>query len=215
MTRKPQSEPTKVLIVEDHILVSETLMLWLEESAEFKVEGSARSINDAIRELETKDFNIVLLDLGLCDEDALHHIDDWKEAFPDIQILVLSASRNDLIAQRALENGAIGFVSKSDSSEDLIRGLESARAGIHFLSKSVSPFLERERSACLPQLTRREEQILRELASGQPNREIALRLGIRTKTIERHRENIKHKLGLSTASELVREAVRLFPSQGR
>lgn len=215
MPKAKHSKITKILLAEDHLLVRETLMLWLEETEEFTVAGTAGDIDEVEEELETKRVDIVLLDLGLGDDDALHRIEQWKYRHPRIKFLVLSASRNFLIAQRALEKGAIGFVSKSDSHHDLMKGLKAARKGKTFLSESVSPVSGREHSGAIPQLTRRETEILRELASGQPNRVLASRLGVSPKTIERHRENIKHKLGLKTATEVVREAMRLFPSEYR
>ncbi len=212
-SRNSNRQITKVLLVEDHILVRESLILWLKGLADFRVEGVASSIDEARTSLETRDIDIVLLDLGLGDEDCLHEIAGWKKAYPGVDFLVLSASRSFLIAQRAMENGAVGFISKSDSPDDLVKGLESARAGKPFLSKSFSSRPGREPSADVSLLTARERDILRELASGKPNREIALRLGISTKTVERHRENIKHKLGLANGSGLICEAVRLFPSE--
>ena len=214
MESKDQSpEASRLLIAEDHVLVRDTINLWLSGRDEFIVIDTTESVTGVTQSLATHDIDIVILDLALGDDDALHEIQAWKTAHPDVRFLILSASRNYLIAKRALENGANAFVSKSDSSEELIRGLLSVRSGLSYVSHSISPYVGREKSARLPNLTRREEEILREVASGRTNRGIASRLGISGKTVERHRENIKRKLQLTSSSELIREAVRLFPSE--
>lgn len=210
---EPENDISRVLIVDDHTLVRESIVQWLAEFADFMVVGSTSNLEDTNSFLENEYVDIILLDLGLRDEDALDEIVRWKNDFPEIEILVLSASQNFLIARRCLDSGAAGFVSKSDSADELLEGLRAARKGKTFLSKSIQPFEGREKSNSLPKLTCREEEILREIASGQPNRRIATRLGISTKTVERHRENLKKKLCLSSSSELIREAVRLFPSE--
>ncbi|MGE9291415.1 MAG: LuxR C-terminal-related transcriptional regulator [Puniceicoccales bacterium] len=202
-----------MLIAEDHVLVRDTIKLWLSGREEFKVADTAESVAGVSKSLKSRKIDIVILDLALGDDDALHEIEHWKASHPDVRFLILSASRNYLIAKRALDSGAHAFVSKSDPAEELIKGLLSTRKGLSYVSHSISPYMGREKSGCLPDLTRREEEILREIASGRNNRGIADRLGISGKTVERHRENIKRKLQLTSSSELIREAVRLFPSE--
>ena len=192
----------------------ETIAFWFSNNSEFEVVGMASTVGQVTEALETKPLDILVLDLALGGEDALHEIEGWHEKHPQIRILVLSASLSYLIARRAMEGGAAAFISKSDSSEELVEGLRKVRDGSTYISRSVQPYLNRTKSTRLPQLTRREEDILREVASGRRNREIAGRLEISSRTVERHRENIKSKLQLSSGAELVREAIRLFPSEG-
>lgn len=208
-----RKEPFRVLLAEDHALVRETLALWLADQEGFQVVRTAASIREVTDCLAAGDIEIVLLDLALGDEDALPKIRSWRRKFPRVRFLVLSANRNYLIAKKAMDSGAIGFVSKSDPSENLLEGLLRAADGKPFFSDSISPFSGRKRSPRYPELTCREEEILREVAAGRTNRLIAERIGLSTKTIERHRENIKRKLKLGSSAELIREAARLFPSE--
>ncbi len=203
-------ETSSLLIAEDHVLVRDTIISWLSQHEEFRVVSTADSISGISESLQSQRIDIVVLDLALGDEDALHQISQWKKSHPNVRFLILSASRNYSIAKRALENGALAFVSKSDPAEDFIKGLRSVRANRSYLSASLSPFLSGEKSDLAPSLTRREEDILREVASGRTSREIASRLGISNRTVERHRDNIKSKLKLTSRAELIRHAIRLF-----
>lgn len=207
------SKASRLLIAEDHILVRDTIKLWLAGHDEFTVVETTETVSGVTSALRSHKIDIVILDLALGNDDALHEIKGWKTEHPHVRFLIMSASRNYLIAKRAIENGAHAFISKSDSSEELIRGLHLVQEDKNYASHSITPYSGREKSIRIPELTKREEEILREIASGRTNREIAQRLDISGKTVERHRENLKRKLSLASSSELLREAVRLFPDE--
>ncbi len=212
-TNTHPAQSSRLLIAEDHILVRDTIKLWLAGRKEFTVVETTETVAGVTKALDTIEIDIVILDLALGNDDALHEIERWKTKHPHVRFLIMSASRNYLIAKRAIDNGAHAFISKSDSSEELIKGLQLVRENKTYASRSITPYTGREKSVRLPNLTKREEEILREVASGRTNREIAARLEISGKTVERHRENLKKKLNLSSSSELLREAARLFPSE--
>jgi len=206
-----QKQPQSLLIAEDHALVRETIVYWLSSNESYKVACTASTIPEVTEALETHRINTVILDLALGDEDALHKIEYWRMKHPDVRFLILSASLSYLIAKRAMENGADAYICKSDPPEELIEGLDKICEGEQYVSRSISAYAGGAKSGLIPKLTRREEDVLRQVAEGKTNREIAKRLGISSRTVERHRENMKSKLNLSSGSDLTREAIRLFP----
>ncbi len=208
MTPAP-GKKIRILWVEDHALLRDAVGRLFSESREFLLHHVTDDVRDAENILQKETIDLVLLDLMLRQENTLSKIAQWHKRFPTVQILVLSGTNNPGVVQKALKSGAIGFVSKLDPAADLFTALRKASRQVPFISRSVQ---NTSRNGELAQLSRREEEILREIAEGRPVRKIAERLGISTKTVERHKENLKTKLNLDNASGLLREALRLFPS---
>lgn len=217
-TSKPRNrylmaKQIRVLLVEDHALFREALSRLFAPSREFFLHRAVGTTEDAEQFLKTGAIDVVLLDLTLQGENASAKIGPWREKYPHTEIVALSESDNAGVARRSMDSGAIGFVSKFDTSQDLFAAIRKAASKTSYISKKVQGPSFSGRGEGLPDLSEREREILREIAAGRPVRQIAERLGISTKTVERHRENIKTKLNLDSASGVLREAMRLFPSE--
>ncbi len=198
----------RVLLVEDHALVREALFMRLSAERDIEIIGQAANLAEAEAELERHRPDVVLLDFLLGEGDPLHILPSWNVRFRPLRVVILTASHNGEIARRALQAGAAGFVCKSDSFGDLLTVVRKAAKGRVALTPTVQEILDSVQDSGLSD---RELQALRLIAAGKATREIAAILGISVKTAERHRENIKQKLGAETSAALMREAVLRFP----
>lgn len=200
----------RVLLVEDHALVREALFMRLSAERDIEIIGQAADITEAEVLMEKQIPDVVLLDFVLGEGDPLHIIPSWNLRFRPIRVVILTASHNGEIARRALQAGASGFVCKTDSFSELLTVVRKASRGRVALTPTVQEILGEGQDSGLSD---RELQALRLIAAGKATREIAAILGISVKTAERHRENIKQKLGAETGAALMREAVLRFPAE--
>jgi DNA-binding NarL/FixJ family response regulator len=200
----------RVLLVEDHALVREALFMRLSAERDIEIIGQAADIPEAEAAMEKQLPDVVLLDFVLGEGDPLHIIPSWNQRFRSIRVVILTASHNGEIARRALQAGASGFVCKTDSFSELLAVVRKASKGRVALTPAVQEILGEGQDSGLSD---RELQALRLIAAGKATREIATILGISVKTAERHRENIKQKLGTETGAALMREAVLRFPAE--
>ena len=157
------------------------------------------------------------MDIGLPDRSGIEATREIKRRFPTVAIVALTIHEDEEYFFKMLEAGASGYVPKRAAPEELLTAIRAAAAGEVFLYPSlakllVKDFLGQERSAGekanLDGLTSREREVLTYVAEGASNSEIAVSLVISPKTVERHRENIMHKLQLHSRAELVRYAIR-------
>jgi DNA-binding NarL/FixJ family response regulator len=156
----------------------------------------------------------VLLDLTMPEMDGLEAIPRILDACPSTKILVLTMNDSGEIASQVLAAGASGLVLKSDAARDLLRAVDSVAKGQPFLSPSVTRLIigqlaktkAQERSPA--DISPRELEVLKLLALGQSNKEIATALGLSAKTVDAHRSNIMRKLNFRTYSDLIQFAIR-------
>jgi DNA-binding NarL/FixJ family response regulator len=159
--------------------------------------------------------DLILMDLCLGEADGLELVKSLHDQFPELPILVFSQHDENLYAERSLRSGARGYIMKQDSTERLLDGIRTVLQGELCLSWNLAMRLLRRavqpeapaRRAGVGSLTEQELRVFRLLGEGQGTRSIAGYLGLSLKTIEAHRENIKHKLGLANAAALVQAAV--------
>lgn len=200
----------RVLLVEDHALVREALFMRLSAEQDIEIVGQAADVAEAEAAMEKQLPDVVLLDFVLGDGDPLHIIPSWNLRFRPARVVILTASHNGEIARRSLQAGAAGFVCKTDSFSELLAVVRKAAKGRVALTSTVQEILGEGQDSGLSD---RELQALRLIAAGKATREITAILGISIKTAERHRENIKQKLGAETGAALMREAVLRFPEE--
>jgi Response regulator containing a CheY-like receiver domain and an HTH DNA-binding domain len=163
--------------------------------------------------LEREEVDVLLINLHLHGETPLPTISAWRKRFPSVRFLIMGATAKPSVVAETTKWGAIGFVSRRDALAALLEALRRAAVGLPYVSSRLNPGTRSKSSDLLPALSPRETLILRNIAAGRPVRTIAENLGISTKTVERHKENIKIKLNLRSASEILREAVRVFPAE--
>ena len=192
----------KVLIVDDHPLICEAIRQSLLPIG-FESVGETADGIDALRMIESLMPDIVILDIGLEKLDGLTVLKRITREKLDVRVLVFTSQSKDSYATRCLQAGASGFVSKSEPIGTLTKAIKTVADGYVFFPKNSMPLLGRANATGdLDSLTDRELQILKLLAEGSSNGEIAARLSLSSKTISGHKVNIQSKLGVASVIEL-------------
>ena len=208
------SRPKRVLIVDDHPIVCEGLRLLINHESDLHVCGIEEDLNSALQAVEDLEPDIAIIDLNIKGGDGLQLIKAIKLMERDIPMLVLSMHDEGLYAERALRAGARGYLTKQEAGDRVLTALRSILRGEVYLTSALRGRLNRGKDLFQPiqdpveDLSDRELQIFRLIGLGHGTRQISEELNVSIKTIESHRRNIKTKLGLDSATELVRQAVR-------
>jgi len=206
-----------LLLVDDHAVVRSGLRMLLEPEADFEIIGEAASGREAIRAVAEHRPDIVLMDIGLPDISGIEAATEIKRLHPATAIVALTIHEDEEYFFKMLAAGASGYVPKRAAPEELLTALRAAATGEVYLYPSLAKLLVTDyltqdpstrRGEALDELTDREREVLAYLAEGAGNAEIAETLSISPKTVARHRENIMHKLGLHSRTELVKYAIR-------
>lgn len=205
-----------ILVVDDHPIFREGVIQLINRQADLTVCGEAGSVAAATQVLETLGPRLVLLDLRLGTSDVFELIKGWKKRFSDLRVLILSQYDEALYAERALRAGADGYVMKEEAPEETISAIRAVLAGEMYVSRKMAAGLLHKliqnkpvaRDASVEVLSDRELHVFRMIGAGLSSRKIADDLHLSIKTIETYRENIKHKLGLRNAAELIRLATQ-------
>jgi len=207
----------RLLLVDDHAVVRSGLKMLLASEADVEIVGEAGSGSEAVSAAGSARPDVVLMDIGLPDMTGIEAARVIKSQFPKIAIVALTIHEDEEYFFKMLEAGASGYVPKRAAPEELLTAIRAAALGEVYLYPSlakllVKDYLSQEHAAehkpTLDGLTAREQEVLSLLAEGAANDRIAESLVISPKTVERHRENIMHKLNLHSRSELVRYAIR-------
>ena len=209
--------PIRLLLVDDHTVVRTGLRMLLAGERDVEIVGEVGTAKEALAAVSQYKPSVVLMDIGLPDMPGIDATREIKRTNPDIAVVALTIHEDEEYFFRMLEAGAVGYVPKRAAPEELLTAIRAAAAGEVYLYPSlakllVKDYLAQERvsdsAAILDGLTSREQEVLRYLAEGAANNEIADALVISVKTVARHRENIMQKLNLHSRSELVRYAIR-------
>jgi DNA-binding NarL/FixJ family response regulator len=210
MVSKANRNRTRILIVDDHPMVRSGLLRLIDEQKDMVCCGDAGTPKEALRLAETQNPDLAIIDLRLKNADGLDLIKDLRNQFPQIRCIVLSQYDSRLYVERALRAGASGYVVKEQGPEDVLAAIRTVSSGQVYLRRDFAVQLLQQfvgQPAAGPagpeQLSDRELHVLQLLGVGLSTREIAEQMGISFKTVESHRENIKTKLHLRTAAELV------------
>lgn len=204
----------RVLIVDDHPIVRDGFSNLVKKQRDLTRCGEAGTVAETFTAVETLNPDLVLLDLWIGGGDGLDLIKSLKARFPQLRILVISFSDEAVYAARALRAGARGYVMKSQPSKEVLTAIRTVLSEELYVSPAVassmlSSSVGQSRSKAdktSEVLTDRELQVLQLLGTGQSTRKIAELLSLSFKTIEAHRDNIKRKLNLQDAVELVHYA---------
>ena len=207
----------RLLLVDDHAVVRSGLRMLLASEADVEIVGEAGSGSEAVSAAGSARPNVILMDIGLPDMTGIEAARVIKSKFPNIFIVALTIHEDEEYFFKMLEAGASGYVPKRAAPEELLTAIRAASRGEVYLYPSLAKLLvkdylsqerEQENKPMLDGLTDGEQEVLSLLAEGATNDEIAKSLVISPKTVERHRENIMHKLNLHSRAELVRYAIR-------
>ena len=207
---------TKVVIVEDHQLFREGLRAILESRDGFQVVGEAPDGVDAIRCIRNKEPDLLLLDISMPRRDGISVINETRRQFPDLKILVLTMHESDEFVLEAFKAGANGFCLKDSSRNELLVAIDGVLAGKTYISPQIAGDViqgyifgrsEMKSKSNWETLSQREREILKLVAEGYINKEIASILNISIKTVEKHRSNIMNKLDLHNVAALTSYAI--------
>jgi two-component system, NarL family, response regulator NreC len=210
---KPLPDPIRVIIVDDHTLVRSGLRLLLEAEHGFVVEDEAEDAEQAIRLTRLHKPDIVLLDVAMPGRSGIDAAPEILDAAPHVHILVLSMQDDPSYVRQAFAAGASGYLLKEAADDELVQALREVAAGNRYVHPALGARLaaaeaEAKARAEADPLSEREREVLRLLALGHTNQEIAKLLFISVRTAETHRAHVMQKLRLSTRAELVRHAIR-------
>jgi two-component system response regulator NreC len=203
---------TRVLIVDDHAVVRSGLKLVLEADEGIEPVGEAGTARDAIFEARALKPDVILLDVVMPDQSGLEIIPTLLHENPDMKILVLSMQDDPRYVREAFDAGASGYVLKEAADSDVVAAVREVADGGRYVDPGLGARLvaaesEERRRAEEDPLSEREGEVLRLLALGHTNQEIAKQLYISVRTAETHRAHIMQKLRLSSRAELVRYAL--------
>jgi two-component system, NarL family, response regulator NreC len=202
----------RVLVVDDHAVVRTGLRRVLDAEADIETVGEAPNAERAVFEaLETKP-DVVVMDVVMPGKTGIEGMPALLQALPDVRVLMLSMQDDPQYVREAFEAGASGYVLKEAADTDVVDAVRAVAAGERYVHPALGARLiaaeseERKRAESDP-LSEREREVLRLLALGHTNQEIAALLYISVRTAETHRAHIMQKLGLSSRAELVRYAL--------
>ncbi len=200
-------KPARIAIVDDHTLVASMLCRVLAREPDFAVVGLARDGAGARELVRSRQPDVVLLDVCLPDTDGIALIPELRRISPDSKILVVTGFENSRSARRALAAGASGYLSKTSPIDDLCSAIRTVRDGqaldgcaIHAPPAAAAP-------SSLDRLSERECEVLRLIALGHTNREIAELLAISSNSVATYRARICEKLELDGRADMVRFAL--------
>jgi DNA-binding NarL/FixJ family response regulator len=196
---------TRILLVDDHPLVRDGLRARLEAVPHFAVVAEAGSGIEALERAHGAD--LVLMDINMKGGSGIEATAQLLRRYPGIAVLILSMHDKLEYVAQAMQAGARGYVLKDAPGKDIVLAIETVMAGGIYYSAAVARQLARP-ALHDNQLTVREQQVLRHIASGQSNKQIARDLDLSVRTVETHRLNIKRKLGIEGQAELIRFAVQ-------
>ncbi len=201
----------RILLVDDHAVVRQGLKMFLGLDPDLEVVGEAENGEEAIRLTRELNPDVVLMDLLMPVMDGIAAIAVIRRDLPDTEVIALTSVLEDESVMKAMRAGAIGYLLKDTQAEELRRAIKAAAAGQVQLSPQAAARLMREvRAPESPEkLTERETDVLRLLASGRANKEIALELDIGEKTVKTHVSAILRKLDVPSRTQAALYAVRI------
>ncbi len=203
----------RVLIVDDHAVVRTGLRLLLDAEEDIDVVGEAGNVREAVLETRATEPDLVLMDVVMPGKSGIEGAADVLKEAPDAKLLVLSMQDDPRYVREAFAAGASGYVLKEAADVELVAAVREVAAGGRYVHPALGARLasaeadERAREEADP-LSDREREVMRLLALGHTNQEIAKMLYISVRTAETHRAHIMQKLRLSTRAELVRYAIQ-------
>ena len=206
----------RIVIAEDHTILREGLRSLLTSGSEFEVVGEAEDGREAIRCVEKFKPNLILTDLSMPRMNGMEAIREIKKQSPETKILVLTVHKTEEYILATLQAGADGYLLKDSTHAELLAAVRHVLSGKHYISPGISDkvldgYLDGRKTlktrTSWETLTQREREILKLIAEGYRNKEIAEELCISVKTVEKHRSNLMEKLNLHNVQALTTYAI--------
>jgi len=205
----------RVLLIDDHQLFRKGLRLLLEHSGSVEVVGEAGNVATAVALAPTVNPHVIVADIHLPDGDGIAAAQQMLRDCPRASVVFLSSDSDFKLVRRALDAGGRGYLLKDVAPQDLLRAIEAARKGDIYLCPEIATALvhdyrsrDEDLAPVIPKLSDREREVLRFVANGLRNKEVAARLNVSVKSVETYRRRLMAKLGYTSTAELVRHALR-------
>ena len=209
------ARPLRIVLADDHATVRQALKLLIDAQDDMQVVGEAGDGRAAIERVEEFNPDVVVMDISMPGLNGLNATRTLKELHPESRVVALTRYSDDAYLQELLRAGVAGYVLKQSPSLELLQAIRAAAAGGQYLDSTVTArvtdrFLSRDATKtrqARPTVTEREGEVLRLIARGYSNKEIAADLDLSVKTVEVHKANGMRKLGLRGRIDIVRFAI--------
>jgi len=212
---KPLTTEYRIVLADDHEIFRAGLKSLIDKEGQFRIVGEAKDGQALLALLKKVKCDVIVLDLSMPTMDGMTVLRMVRDRYPKLKILVLTMLKDPEHFRHAMMSGAAGYVLKDDAYEELVLALRVIVKGKQFVSQPVSSLLteryvrslDEVETPSLAILTKREQQILKMVAAGLPNKAVAAKLNISVRTVETHRANLSNKLGIKTTAVLVKYAI--------
>ncbi len=219
--KKAEERKRSILLVDDHPLFRTGMMQLLDSQADLQVKGEAGNSGEALDAVRIRRFDLAVVDVGLRGgADGIELTKSLKAEHPELPVLVVSMHDEALYAERALRAGARGYVMKREALDSILLAVRSVIAGEIYISPSMTKRMlfdhihgGGEARSAVERLSDRELEVFQLIGEGHDMHEIARELHLSKKTVEAHRANIREKLGVASAREVVRYASQWVTQQ--
>lgn len=205
----------RVMLAEDHRTVREGLKLLVGAQPDMEVVGEAENGREAVQRAQQLAPDVLVMDVSMPELNGLKATQQIRELCPAVRVLTLTRHTDDGYLQELLRAGASGYVLKQSASSELLHAIRAVAAGSQYLDPAITEKVTagytsrvaRLRGEGAKELTERETEVLRLIAWGHSNKEIAARLDLSVKTVEVHKANAMRKLGIASRIDIVRYAL--------
>ena len=201
------------MLADDHPVVRKGIASCLSRHQHLEITGEASDGLETIRKAKQLSPDIILMDIDMPQMNGLAVTEVLRKELPQVKVLILSMHSNSEYVLRIIQSGARGYVLKEASPEELVKAIETVQSGESFFSSDVARVALNQfvrgngEDANSAQLTRREREVLIQIAEGLSNKEIASHLGVGVRTVETHRERIMRKLNIHSVAGLTKFAI--------
>lgn len=198
----------KVFIVDDHQIVIEGIKSLLQNQDYIEIVGSANAAQNCLQFLKSKTIDVILMDINLPDINGIELCGIIKNEYPNIQVIALSTHNQGSYIRKMIENGASGYLLKNTDKHEILKAISTVNDGKSYLTVEAERSLryENELQNKLPKLTKREKEVLTNIANGMTNLQISEKLFISIDTVDSHRKNLHTKLNVKNTAMLIRFA---------
>jgi len=221
MTPEADSQKRRIFIVDDHPLVREWLATLINQQSDLRVCGEAESASEGLKLIATARPHVAVVDIAMEGGSGIELIKNIKAAHPEVVVIVLSMHDEAFHCERALRAGARGYIMKREATKNVLQAIRSVLEGRLYISQRMAGMMAEkvvegkspDASSRVQRLSDRELEVFQLLGRGCSTRQIAQELHVNFRTVQTFCARIKEKLNLSSATELLREAMRWHDSR--
>lgn len=200
-------EPIEVFIVDDHYMVIEGIRALLQDDPNIELIGHASNAASCLAFLKTKQPDVVLMDISMPEKSGVELCKEVRNIYPGVFVIGLSTFNQFTYINSMQENGASGYLLKNAGKQEITIAIKTVATGKTYLSDEAASILKNAAHESSPVLTRRENEVLRLIAEGFTNPEIANKLFLSLSTVDTHRKSLMRKLNIKNTALLIRYAV--------